>query len=223
MNCLIPSIPSLGDNSPAQILLRWIEARTSFQKSASITQPLFCTVSGNPRTIGNKVSADSFRKLLTSHFAGNTSTHSLRKGGARFFAKAEAPEQATMFQGGWRTTESMRSIYTTLSKAETRVELHKAANSAGCTFILKSLAKELLSLSSQSTFPEVRVANKFLNLVLPAIGKVDWKIFVEFKVGVILKRLVQHPDENIRSLSVTTLGRLRGAWAAHKALARAKH
>ena len=118
MVCIIQNIPNLNECSPAYLLHSWLQARVHFAKSSQLTQPLFCTVTGSPKTIGNKVSADSFRKALSSIFQGNTSTHSLRKGGAKFYASSDAPEQATMAQGGWRTSETMRSIYTSLSQAE---------------------------------------------------------------------------------------------------------
>ena len=108
MHCVIPAVDSLGPNSPVRVLDNWLAVRPEFAKTEGPDEPLFCTVAGATKNIGNRVSSDSFRKAVYAAFPGNTATHSLRKGGARFYAAVEAPEQATRDQGGWRATDTMR-------------------------------------------------------------------------------------------------------------------
>ena len=74
MQCVIPSVTSLGDNSPATVLHKWIRCRSYFIKNVNTEEPLFCTVAGTSGRIGNAVSADSFRKAFGAIFSGNTST-----------------------------------------------------------------------------------------------------------------------------------------------------
>ena len=120
MTCVIPDIPALEGLSPARLFQKWLLTRGRFSRSPNAGEHLFCNVTGAAKSVGNKVSAESFRKALSSLFQGNTSTHSLRKGGAKFYANADSPEQATMSQGGWRTSDTMRTIYTSPTKAEVR-------------------------------------------------------------------------------------------------------
>ena len=211
--------PIPGCNSPASILSQWLVAREDFtKKKKGKHEPLFCTVAGTQKNIGNRVSADSLRKAIYANFPGNTATHSLRKGGARFYASSEAPEQATHDQGGWRTSETMKQICTALSPAEVKVALHKAANAAGIAFTSQSLASAL-SYSGETT-KDIEAAITFVNLATSVIDNVPWKKLVELKLGVHLKKLTQHGDEKVRTAAVSSWGHLRQCWAAYKAASR---
>jgi hypothetical protein len=220
MHCVIPSVASLGSKSPSTVLSKWISCRVKFAKSIDPSEPLFCTVAGAITKIGSLVSADSFRKALCSPFPGNTATHSLRKGGARFYAASQAPEQATRDQGGWRTTETMREIYTSLTPSEVKGALHKAANAAGHCFVLHELSELLQPLALAGKTADVKMAIRFARLVDEVIGKVAMKDFAECKAGIHLKRLVSHSNEEVRSAATSALGHLRSAWASYKAKSR---
>ena len=67
-------------------------------------------------------------------FGASLATHSLRKGGAVYYARAGVVEDATRQQGGWRTTTVMKEIYTTLNRKEVQQELMRVFNitSAAC-------------------------------------------------------------------------------------------
>ena len=216
MQCVIPCVSSLGPNSPAAVLAKWIACRAAFTKSTKNSEALFCTVAGAATKIGSSVSADSFRKALCSIFPGNTATHSLRKGGARFYAAAQAPEQATRDQGGWRTTETMKEIYTALTPSEVKAALHNAANAAGDCFALLELSGLLQPLAMTGKSADIKTAARFVQLVDGVIGKVAMEKLVECKAGIHLKRLVSHPDDGLRSAATSALGHLRSAWASYK-------
>ena len=180
----------------------WLELRKKFQRSESLDQPLFLTTTGSPDKVGKHVSADSLRKVVTAAFAGNTATHSLRKGGARFYSAAQAPEQATMVQGGWRTTDTMRTIYTTLTKAEVHQAIHTAAKRGGAEVAIEQYARELGGLQgSPETLGDDVLAN-FLKTVSLAVGIVPWSCFTKNKVGVIVKRLTSHNNNEIRRKAI---------------------
>jgi hypothetical protein len=216
MHCVIPSVESLGSKSPSAVLAKWISCRGNFAKSIEHSEPLFCTVAGTTTKIGSLVSADSFRKALCSNFPGNTATHSLRKGGARFYAASQAPEQATRDQGGWRTTETMREIYTALTPSEVKAALHRAANAAGDCFALHELSELLQPLALTGESADIKTAKRFVQLVDEVIGKVSMKNLVECKAGIHLKRLLSHPNEEVRSAAISAYGHLRSAWASYK-------
>ena len=61
-------------------------------------------------------------------------------------------------------------------------------------------------------------STSFTNPVNPLIGKIPCAVLIEYKAGSILKQLTSHTDESIRSSATSSYGKLRGAWAAHKAL-----
>ena len=217
MICVIPDIRALGQNSPARILQKWLETRAAFQKSDNDGEPLFVTVTGRPATIGGSVSADSFRKLVTANFQGNTATHSLRKGGARFYSAAESPEQATMFQGGWRTAETMRTIYTSLTTPEVHNAIHKAANVGGVQHVLVYLSEQVgLSDGGVGSVDE-SVIQDYLAIVGDAINVVPWRSLITLRVGIAVKRFTSHSNETVRAKAIGVHCRLRSEFAAHKA------
>ena len=220
MHCVIPAIWALGDNSPASLLSSWLECRAAFKRSDSGEEPLFCTVAGAANRIGNPVSPDSFRKTLGTFFTGNTSTHSLRKGGARFYAAVETPEQATRDQGGWRTTEVMKEIYTSLTPSEVKGALRTAANEAGFEYALKRCATHIASANKDNLPTEAATAKHYLKMVDNMIDTVPWKVLTRNNTGVYTKALVSHPDEYIRLTATSVLGKLRSSWARFKASSR---
>ena len=218
MHCVIPSILSLGQNSPAVILKDWIDCKSKFEKSVSKEEPLFCTTAWAANKVGNPLSSYSFRKALGSVFTGNTSTHSLRKGGARFYAGADSPEQATRDQGGWRTTETMKEIYTGLTPSEVKRALHIAANTAGSEFALQESSRELATIKNSNQVAEVGTAKHYIHLVDGMIDKAPWKIMVKNNAGILMRYLVAHHNGEVRLYDTSVLVKLRSSWARYKAL-----
>ena len=131
--CLIPDISSLDACSPCGILRLWLQTRQKAQGH----EPVFTTTCGSNQ--GSKVSTDWFRKLVATAFGHGKSSHSLRKGGAVFYARGGAAEDATRQQGGWRTSEVMRTIYTTLSTSEVEREISVTAAKATVRLQLSKL------------------------------------------------------------------------------------
>ena len=159
---------------------------------------------------------------MTENFSGDVATHSLRKGGARFYSAGDAPEQATMLQGGWRTTDTMRAIYTSMSQAEVCTAIHEAANKGGARVDLKILARELnVSRQELATVNENRLKS-FLSAVSNNIDVTPWKTFAEWRVGIIMRHLSCHPNERVQTRAAEVLSVMRSRFAAHKADARRK-
>ena len=155
--------------------------------------------------------------MVHNYFPGNTATHSLRKGGARFYAAAEAPEQATRDQGGWRTTETMKEIYTSLTPSEVKTVLHNAANTAGDSFAVQTMVEQITAAGPSTEFGDNKVAIDFASLVVASINNIPWKTLTELKVGVHFKSLVRHPNDEVRSKATSSLCLLRSARAAYMA------
>eukprot|EP00959_Pyramimonas_sp_CCMP1952_P122383 2558565-Pyramimonas_sp.AAC.1 len=71
---------------------------------------LFCTTTGSQL---QPVSADSWRKAVSSHFKDPAaSAHSFRRGGAVWFTRvSKIPPHVVQRQGGWNSGDVMRHTY----------------------------------------------------------------------------------------------------------------
>ena len=79
------------------------------------------------------VSSDNWRKHWTKKMSGDATvgTHSLRKGGAKWYrAAGDCPEDAVQVQGGWAPRETMQKIYSCETKEALRKQLLSAATKA---------------------------------------------------------------------------------------------
>ena len=122
-----------------------------------------------------------------------------------------------MVQGGWRTTDTMRAIYTMLTKAEVHEAIHAAAKRGGAEVALEHFARKLGVLQgSPETVGDEELAN-FLKTVSLAVGIVPWSCFIKNKVGVIVKRLTSNSNDEIRRKAISVLCTMRSKFAAFKA------
>ena len=91
--------------------------------------PRFCvTVASDLRPL----SYDNWRKTLSQHFHDKgIGTHSLRKGGTKWFSHvAKVPEDVVQAQGGWASKDVMQMVYSKLSDEERAVAISKAASTS---------------------------------------------------------------------------------------------
>ena len=79
---------------------------------------MFITLAGRHK--GGGVSTDSLRKHVVDNFGKGMASHSLRQGGAVFYSRRGADEDATRQQGGWKTSEVMANIYAKFAPQEVR-------------------------------------------------------------------------------------------------------
>ena len=75
MVCTIPKMDVLGTNSPTRVWEEWLNIRPQFAKSTDGDQPVFVTTTGSRHKIGSNVSADAYRKIITSQFEGLSLIH----------------------------------------------------------------------------------------------------------------------------------------------------
>ena len=126
MVCFIPFLAHLQDVCPASLLREWF---VSWKKRWPDhgAGPLFCVTTG---TDLKALSYDGWRKTLGSFFMSSSiGTHSLRKGGTKWFCHvANVPEDVVQAQGGWASRDVMTLIYSKLSDDERAATLFKAAN-----------------------------------------------------------------------------------------------
>ena len=76
-------------------------------------------------------------------FGASLATHSLRKGGAVYYARAGVVEDATRQQGGWRTTTVMKEIYTTFNRKEVQRELMRVVKTTSAACNVRAHFKQL--------------------------------------------------------------------------------
>jgi integrase len=129
MHCIIPKIPNLGNYCPASMLDKWTQAwDAKWGREGKNDGPLFY-VTG--KTVCKQVSTDSWRKIWKSHTGGDAqvSTHSLRKGGAKWYKfAAKLSDDAIQIQGGWADRNTMLQIYARETAAELQQQIISAAN-----------------------------------------------------------------------------------------------
>ena len=168
------------------------------------------------------MSCDSFRKHVTAAFGASTATHSLRKGGATYYARAGAAEDATRQQGGWRTTDVMKTIYTTLNRQEVDAELSKVVNGTSLAINLRrgflalgSNSEEVLAKSGVQVRP-------FLALVASNLHLIDDNVASRSKIAGSLKLLSKHSDEHARSHAAQMYSMVASHWMATQSAKRAR-
>ena len=213
MTCFIPHIASMKERSPATIIKEWIAARPKICQSTSDPESLlFITTTGKKKTIGGPVSADSFRKFVSTIFGSGKSTHSLRKGGATFLARNDAPAKVTQAQGGWRTTEVMQNIYTNFSVEEQQQAISQAADKGAGALQLWPLCSTMPVLTPlNNKFPTSRDCLTFLRETESALSSPEfpWKTAAANKLGMRIKILSQHECRFVRIKAISVYTNMR--------------
>ena len=217
--CFIPHILAMQANSPAMVLREWMVLRSTLIASEDVDLPLFITTTGKK---GSPVSYDSFRKHVQDAFGSSLATHSLRKGGAVYYARAGVVEDATRQQGGWRTTTVMNSIYITLNRKEVQQELMGVVNvtSAACTVrnmfkLLGKSAEEVLQQPPQSVLP-------FLKLVTEYVPNFDRDFLIQSKLVASVHLLIRHSDADVQSQATHLYTLARSVWMSTSESKKAK-
>ena len=213
MTCFIPHIASMKERSPATIIKEWIASRpTICHTTADPESLLFITTTGSKKTIGGPVSADSFRKLVSTTFGSGKSTHSLRKGGATFLARNDAPTQVTQAQGGWRTTDVMQNIYTSYSIEEQQQAISRAADKGAGALQLWPLCSSMPALTPpDNKFPASRDCLSFLRETECALSSpvFPWKTASANKLGLRIKTLSHHECRFVRIKAIAVYTNMR--------------
>ena len=141
-------------------------------------------------------------------FGNNKSTHSLRKGGAVFYARHGASEDATRQQSGWRASEVMSAIYTKLSTSEVEREIAKTACTVNSGVLLQELIAGLGDISQTENLNKHN-ALTFLDGVASHRAKMTTSILKMTSIGKIVRALTKHVDERVRSRAAEELTLLR--------------
>ena len=126
MRCWIPRLPELGLCCPHYLLNNWC-AHWDLNWKQAPDGFLFCTTHNNqPKAM----SYDSWRKALQQNISGShVGSHSLRKGGARWWRfDRQLPDDIVQSQGGWTTPDCMRAFYAKFSVSERRDIVISAAS-----------------------------------------------------------------------------------------------
>ena len=121
-----------------------------------------------------------------------------------------------MAQGGWRTSETMKTVYLAMSRSEVQQEIHKAANLGGSGLVLKK-AFALWTINKDNFAAQgINPILQFITVVQHSIDAIPWDKMIEFKIGVLLKALVGHTDKEVRCKATWTSNLLRSKFAAHQ-------
>ena len=187
----------------------------------TMSSHIFVTLTGKNR--GQAVSTDSLRKHVTGAFGKGSASHSLRKGGAQFYARRGANDDATRQQGGWNTSEVMARIYTTLSQTEVRNEIMSVG---AATSFQHEIQQQFLRLGDspeklRAALPKDLIAP--LNFVANNVAKLNTQMLLDTQVGRYLKWLTRHENERVRSRSTHLYTIVRSRWMSMRAAKRKRH
>jgi hypothetical protein len=181
---------------------------------------LFVNVTGMHK--GDRVSVDTLRKHVAVGFSKHAGSHSLRKGGALYYARAGAPEDATRQQGGWRTTEIMKTIYTKLARHEVDAALSQVVAASLLQLSLEHKFRALGHSSEQViALPPHRV-QPFLDYVSDNLHAIDEHVMSESKVQTMLKVISKHDNVDVKSQAAHLRATLSSRWMSYKAAHRPK-
>ena len=216
--CVLPNVPALGHASPHLVVRAWLDRRQQLMFQQAMSNHIFVTLMVKNR--GRAVSTDSLRKHVTGAFGKGSASHSLRKGGAQFYARRGAPEDATRQQDGWKTSEVMARIYTTLSKSEVRNEIIAVG---AATSFQHEIQQQFLRLGD--TPEKLRAASPMdlmapLNFVANNVAKLNTQALLDTQVGKYLKWLTRHENEHIRSRSTHLYTIVHSRWMSMRAAKR---
>ena len=216
--CVIPDVAALGEASPSKIVHAWLQRRHALQSSNTSSEYLFVTTTG--KRCGQGVSRDMLRKHVASSFGSQTAAHSLRKGGALFYARRGACTDATRQQGGWKTADVMQAVYTKLTVAEVRNEIMQVGAS---TSALEEIKQKLNSLGANEqealAVPAAHV-QPVLALIQANVTKFTTQTLLQTNAGRYLKWLQRHESESVRTSAVRLHTLIRSRWMAAKAAKR---
>ena len=184
----------------------------------NLDSPIFLNVTGISR--GNAVSADTLRKHVTQAFGKPTASHSLRKGGAIFYARSGVPEEATRRQGGWRTTDVMKSIYTKFSQNEVDAAISGVLDSSSLVVELRRSFRALGNSSEEVLAQSASKIRPFLAYVAGHVKLIDAFTIQHSKITGALKLLSRHEDEHVRNHAIHLHTIVRCVWASAQSAAR---
>ena len=119
-----------------------------------------------------------------------------------------------MSQGGWRTTDTMRTIYTTLTDEEVQTAIFKAANEGGTEMVLQLMAEKFNLSPDQLDAVLAPAALDYMATVSSAVGKISWSTIRKHKVGIICKHWTKSDNGVIKNKAISTLIILRSKFAA---------
>ena len=215
--CLIPNIAALAKCSPLTIFKRWLVLRADLVKESK-SESLFVNSTGINK--GHQVSCDTLRKHVASAFGSTKANHSLRKGGAVYFARYGAPSDATRQQGGWRTTLVMSTIYTKLNRKEVDAALSRVADASSLQIAIRRDWKALGSSSAEVLALTAARLRPFLSFIAEHAATLDEHTIQESRVIPMLKVLSQHPEESTRNFAINLHTTLRSTWMSFQAAKR---
>ena len=157
---------------------------------------------------------------MSAQSLASTATHSLRKGGALFYARHGAPEDATRQQGGWRTTEVMKLIYTKLSPTEVDAAISNVVRASSLQIQIRRKIKALGNSAEEVLANPSAALMPFLDFLQHNYEHLDEVGLMESRISPFLNLLIKHDAREVRELSTRLHTLVRSMWAAVKAAKR---
>ena len=166
---------------------------------------------------------DSLRKVVTSIFGNSTATHSLRKGGALYYARGGADDSATQAPGGWRTTDIMKAIYTKMSPSEIEDELVRVARNSSVGHDIRNRMMLIGTDAEEVRSKSPAILGPFLANLAGRVSSLDTEMCKSTGVRMHVKWLLAHECDQVRALATGSHSRIRANHMSASASKRARH
>ena len=168
------------------------------------------------------MSKDSLRKHVSSTFGKGMASHSLRKGGAVFYSRRGAAEDATRQQGGWKTSEVMQRIYSTLSKEEVKDQILAVGRSTSIHHELHLRLGKIGDSPDKALTAPVAAAISVLTLIERNLDSLSTRVLFDTSAPKYLRAMFKHADAGVRDRAAHLHATLHANWMSQQADKRRK-
>ena len=137
-----------------------------------------------------------------------------------FYARRGTPEDATRQQGGWRTTEIMKTVYAKLSPTEVDAAISSVVRASSLLIQIRRKIKALGNSAEEVLAQPASVLKPFMEFIQLNFEHLDEIGLMESRVSPFLGLLIKHETREVREPAARLHTQVRSLWAAVKAAKR---
>ena len=145
-------------------------------------------------------------------FGKGVASHSLRKGGAVFYSRRGMDDDATRQQGGWKTSEVMQRIYSTLTKDEVQEQILAVGRSTSVHHEIQLRVRRLGDAPDQARSASASSAWSFLTLLQNNLLALNTRVLFDTNAPKYLRALSRHADEDVRNMAISLHTAIHANW-----------
>ena len=144
-------------------------------------------------------------------------SHSLRKGGAVFYSRRGMEEDATRQQGGWKTSEVMQRIYSTLTSDEVQEQILAVGRSTCVHHEIQLRVSRLGDSPEKSPSSSTVSALSLLTLLENNLDALNTRVLFDTNAPKFLRALSKHADNEVRNRAISLHATIHANWMESQA------